>query len=271
MEMRKQYQQFFGFEKDPFAANINAKDILQTPQLKAAENRFEYATNLGAVYLITGDIGSGKSTTIRYLKSRLHPSEYKLLYVTATTGSIMEIYRLIMAELGMRQNGTSRALMVGTIKRQVLELLQDKKKNTVLVVDEASLLRLEVFAELHTLCQFEMDCKPYLPMVLAGQANLIDKLMYPGCMPLASRVVAKSHFVGAERDQMQDYLTHHLSIAGVKRTLFEDAAVTAIHQGSAGIFRKANHLARGALIAAAMRKEKTVSAEHVRLAASEIF
>jgi hypothetical protein len=52
MEMRKQYQHFFGFEKDPFAANINTKDIMQTPQLKAAENRFEYATNLGSVYLI---------------------------------------------------------------------------------------------------------------------------------------------------------------------------------------------------------------------------
>jgi len=271
MEMRKQYQQFFGFEKDPFAANISTKDIMQTPQLKAAENRFEYAANLGAVYLITGEIGSGKSTTIRYLKSRLHPSEYKLLYVTATTGSIMELYRLIMAELGMRQNGTSRALMVGTIKRQVLELLQDKKKNTVLVVDEASLLRLEVFAELHTLCQFEMDCKPYLPLVLAGQSNLIDKLMYPGCMPLASRVVAKNHFVGTERDQMQAYLVHHLAIAGVKRMLFEEAAVTAIHQGSGGIFRKANHLARGSLVAAAMDNEKTVSAEHVRIAASEIF
>jgi len=271
MEMRKQYQHFFGFEKDPFAANISTKDIMQTPQLKAAENRFEYATNLGAVYLITGEIGSGKSTTIRYLQSRLHPSEYKLLYVTATTGSIMELYRLIMAELGMKPIGISRALMIGTIKRQVLELLQDKKKNTVLVVDEASLLRLEVFAELHTLCQFEMDCKPYLPLVLAGQSNLIDKLMYPGSMPLASRVVAKSHFVGTERDQIQAYLTHHLAIAGVKRMLFEDAAVTAIHQGSGGIFRKANNLARGALVAAAMRKEKTANADHVRLAASEIF
>ena len=52
MEMKKQYQQFFGFERDPFAADISTKDILQTPQLKAAENRFEYATNLGAVYLI---------------------------------------------------------------------------------------------------------------------------------------------------------------------------------------------------------------------------
>jgi type II secretory pathway predicted ATPase ExeA len=105
-----------------------------------------------------------------------------------------------------------------------------------------------------------MDCKPYLPLVLAGQSNLIDKLMYPGSMPLASRVVAKSHFVSAEQDQMQSYLSHHFAIAGVKRMLFEDAAVTAIHQGWSGvIFRKANNLALGALVAAAMRKEKTVT------------
>lgn len=269
--MKKAFRQFFGFEKEPFTADISTKEILQTADLKAAENRFEYAINLGAAYLITGEIGSGKSTTIRYLLSRLHPSEYKLIYVTATTGSILELYRLIMAELGMQPSGISRALMTGAIKGQVLELTRGKKKNTILVIDEASLLRIEVFVELHTLCQFEMDCKPYLPLVLAGQSNLIDKLIYPGCMPLASRVVARSHFTGADREQMQAYLSHHLAIAGVKRMLFENAAITAIHQGSAGIFRKANHLARGALVAAAMAKEKIACAEHVRIAASEIF
>jgi general secretion pathway protein A len=268
--MKKQYRQFFGFEKDPFGANIAVKEILRTAQLNAAISRFEYATDLGAVYLITGDIGSGKSTTIRYLVSLLHPSEYKLIYVTATSGSILELYRLIMGELGITPAGVSRAVMTGLIKRQILELV-GKKKNTVLVIDEASLLRLEVFAELHTLCQFEMDCKPYLPMVLAGQSNLIDKLMYPGCMPLASRVVAKSHFIGTEREQMHEYLGHHLSIAGVKTMLFDETAITAIHQGSGGIFRKANHLARGALVAAAMQKSKIVTSEHVLVAASEIF
>ena len=70
---------------------------------------------------------------------------------------------------------------------------------------------------------------------------------------------------------MQAYLQHHLSIAGINRMLFEDDAVTAIHQGSGGIFRRANHLARGALVAAAMEQHKTVNAEHVRLAASEIL
>jgi type II secretory pathway predicted ATPase ExeA len=190
--------------------------------------------------------------------------------VTATTGSILELYRLILAELGITDAGISRAAMRGRIKHEVLESV-GKKINTVLIVDEASLLRLVVFVELHTLCQFEMDSKPWLPLVLAGQSNLIDNLTYPGSMPLASRVVAKSHFVGIGRDEMQDYLLHHLKIAGIRNMLFDDTAVTAIHQGSGGIYRRANHLARGALVAAAMQNNKTANAEHVRIAASEIF
>ena len=70
---------------------------------------------------------------------------------------------------------------------------------------------------------------------------------------------------------MDAYLRHHLKIAGVERMLFDEPAVTAIHQGSGGLFRKANHLARGALIAAAKLKATLVDAEHVRLANTEIF
>ena len=194
MEMNTPYLPFFGFEKEPFTADIAVKDILETDQLAASKNRFDYTLGLGAIYLITGEIGSGKSTAIRYLVNALHPSEYKLIYVTATSGSILELYRLIIGELGMKPAGTSRAVMTERIKREVLELIHSKKQTVVLVIDEASLLRLEVFVELHTLCQFEMDSKPYLPIVLAGQTHLIDNLRYPGCLPLASRVVAKSHF-----------------------------------------------------------------------------
>lgn len=264
------YKLFFGFEKEPFRTDINVDEILITPQLNAAKNRFLYTTDLGAVYLLTGEIGSGKSTAVRYLVNGLHPSETRILYVTATTGSILELYRLILAEMGIVAAGISRAAMRSQIKREILESV-GKKMNTVLVVDEASLLRLEVFVELHTLCQFEMDSKPWLPLVLAGQSNLVDNLMYPGSMPLASRVVAKSHFVGTGREQMQDYLLHHLNIAGIKNMLFDDTAITAIHQGSGGIYRKANHLARGSLVAAAKANQKSVNAEHVRIAASEIF
>ncbi len=64
---------------------------------------------------------------------------------------------------------------------------------------------------------------------------------------------------------------HHLKISGVKPNLFHESAITAIHQGAGGLFRKANHLARGSLIAASDGKSMTVTAEHVRLASTEIF
>ncbi len=67
------------------------------------------------------------------------------------------------------------------------------------------------------------------------------------------------------------YLNHHTKLAGIDVVLFEEQAVTAIHQGSGGVLRKANHLARGALIAAAGQKAMTINADHVRVAATELF
>jgi type II secretory pathway predicted ATPase ExeA len=163
----------------------------------------------------------------------------------------------------------SRAALLRIIRHGIYELV-NKKIQPLLIIDEASLLRLEVFAELHTLCQFEGDSKPHLPLILAGQNNLVDLLQYRSSLPLSSRIVARSHLEGIDLDQIQHYLAHHLAIAGVKTQLFSPPAITAIQQGSAGLLRRANHLARGALIAAANEKCQQVSADHVRLAATEL-
>ena len=134
-----------------------------------------------------------------------------------------------------------------------------------------SILRLDVFSELHTITQFEGDSRPILPIILAGQNNLIDNLMYRQAKSLASRVVARGHLEALNQSEMNAYLMHHLDIAGVKQNLFAEQAVTAIHQGSGGLLRRANNLARGALIAAAAEKCDVVSAEHVRVASTEII
>ncbi|MCE5281481.1 MAG: AAA family ATPase [Deltaproteobacteria bacterium] len=269
--MNDSYRTFFGLTKEPFSAELGIKELLETPDLKAVKDRFDYAVRLGAAALVTGEIGSGKSTALRYAAGHLHNSEYCTLHVTATSGSIAELYRQVLDELGASNVSFSRALLLKRIRSEIMELVQGKKINVVLLIDEASLLRLEVLTELHTLCQFEQDSKPWLPLILAGQANLVDKLMYRTSLPLASRIVARSHLEGVNRQGMGDYLKHHLAIAGVKTALFDDTAITAIHQGSGGLFRKANHLARGALIAAAHDQSMAVTAHHVRLASTEIF
>jgi len=92
-------------------------------------------------------------------------------------------------------------------------------------------------------------------------------------MPIqqASRIVTRAHLKAVNRDKMEQYINPHLKITGLKNSPFDKQALTAIHQGSGGLFRKANHLARGALIAATTEKSQNVTAEHVRMADSELL
>ena len=269
--MNNQYLALFQLHRPPFVSDIRHSDILVTDAIKGVEKRIQYGVGLGAVVLVTGDIGSGKSTALRYVAIKFHSSEYRVIHVVASTGSILELYRQILGALDLDPSGTSRTAMTRRIKQEIKDTVQNKKKKILLIIDEASLLRLEVFTELHTLTQFESDSKPYLPMVLSGQANLLDNLQYRYAMPLASRVVGRCHLQGVDRQGMEAYLMHHLTIAGAANSPFDDTAMTAIHQGSGGLFRKANHLARGALVVAAQKKSHTVTAEHVRHAASELL
>jgi len=268
--MSQAYRTFFGFSREPFSSELKVEEVLKTEAVLAVADRVDYAIRLGAIALITGEVGSGKSTALRFALSRLHPSEYRLLWITAGGGSILELYRQITWELEVETTST-RAASTRIIRKSLLDMVLGKKQKVVLIIDEASLLRLEVFAELHTLTQFDGDSKPLLPLLLAGQNNLLDKLYWRTSLPLSSRVVARSHLEGVDRQGMENYLNHHLRLAGLNLSVFSDQAITAIHQGSGGLFRKANHLARGSLIAAAAEKCQQVSAEHVRLASTELI
>lgn len=269
--MNKTYKAYFGFSKEPFVNDIHYKDILVTQELEAVAERIEYTVRLGAVALITGEVGAGKSTALRWSIQKFHPSEYKILWITATSGSIMEFYRQLLRALDNEASSMSKAFYTRTIRKEVADLIKEKGQKPIVIVDEASLLRLEVLVELHTITQFEGDSKPWLPIILAGQINLEDNLRYRKAAPLASRVVARGSLESVNKEEMDEYLHHHLKIAGVKQSLFTDTALTAVFQGSGGIYRKANNLVRGALIAAASDKAPQVTPDHVRIASSEIF
>ncbi|CAO0822543.1 hypothetical protein DFAR_3170002 [Desulfarculales bacterium] len=163
---------------------------MQTAKVFGVIKRFEYATRLGALALATGDVGGGKTTALRWVASRRHPSEYQVIWITASQGSILEFYRQICVELEVDTTSFSKAVLTKFIRKQILEVAQDRKKQSVLIIDEASLLRLEVLAELHNITQFQGDSKPILPIILAGQNNLADLLIYRTSFPLASRIVA---------------------------------------------------------------------------------
>jgi type II secretory pathway predicted ATPase ExeA len=158
------------------------------------------------------------------------------------------------------------------MREAISEIIQTTKQKIIVIIDEAHLLRPDVFAELHTATQFENDSRNWLSLVLAGQVNLIDKLTYRTSLPLASRVITKTHLSNLNQEQIKIYLEHHQQvIGGLKKQLFTDEAISAIVQSGAGILRKTNHLARGGLIAAATEQESSVTAEHIRIASTELI
>ena len=260
----------FGLSAEPFTQDVPIDKLFALPGLSAFLDRFDYALRIGAATLITGEVGSGKSTSLRAAAGRLHTSQYVVITIVGSSGSVLDFLRSLCMELGSPQIPGSTARLVRLI-REAFATITAKKQQPVLIVDEAHLLRLELLAQLHALTQLPFDQKTMVPMVLSGQNILIDRLLFHTSRPFASRIVGRTLLEGLRRDQMADYLAHHLTIVGAKPDLLADDAVTAIHQGSGGLLRRANALARGAMLAAATRGEPVVSAEHVRLAATEIL
>ena len=203
------YKNFFGFQKEPFSQEIRLEDLYPLPGLHAATERFLYALNLGAVSIITGDVGSGKSTALRYAAGKLHPSQYKVVSIVAVTGSIADIMRQLCNGFDVEGHSNSLAKLTRTLRSAIMEITQ-RKQTPVLIIDEASLMRLEIFAQLHTISQFEMDSKPLLPIVLAGQNNLIDKLL--PCLQAACLTHYRPQPSG--RPQIQRYGRIHQTPSG---------------------------------------------------------
>lgn len=260
----------FGFKKDPFPQNLPVKDLYALPSLDPLVQRVAFAVDQKAISVVTGDVGSGKSTSLRYAASTFHSSEYELITLVGGNYSPMELYRQILLSFGLNFLSFQISLMIAKIRESILEIAS-RKVTPVLIIDEAHLLQKSCFTQLHTLAQFEFDSRPVMPMVLCGQDLLIDHLMTMSARPLASRVLGKSHLEAIKLEVMKEYLEHHMSLAGGHGKIFSQEAVFAIHQASGGLLRRANFLAKTALMGCALEGNHTVSADHVRLAATEIL
>ncbi len=260
----------FGLKKDPFPQNVPVKDLYPLPSLDPLLQRVSFAVEQKAISVITGDVGSGKSTSLRYVVSTFHASEYEFISLIGGNYSPMELYRQILLSFGLTYMSFQVSLMVAKIREFLLEIAS-RKVTPLLIIDEAHLLKRSVFTQLHTLAQFEFDSRPVMPMILCGQDLLLDHLLSSSVRPLASRVLGRSHLEAIKREVMTEYLEHHIQLAGGSVKIFSQEAVFAIHQGSGGLLRRANSLAKTSMMACAVEGNHTVSADHVRIAATELF
>jgi len=238
----------FGFSAEPFAQDVPTEKLFGIPGLQAFLDRFDYAVRIGAATVITGDVGTGKSTSLRAATARLHPTQYLMVTLVASSGSVLDFLKGLALSLGAPEVSSSTTKLIRDI-RQLLSTVTAKKQQPIIIIDEAHLLRLELLAQLHALTQLPYDQRTLAPIILSGQNILVDRLLFHTSRPFASRIIGRTLLQGLKRDDMHSYLTHHLS----------------------GLLRRANALAKGALLAAASAQVPAATAEHVRLASTEIF
>lgn len=263
------YRKYFGLLRSPFSKEIEPDELFRSSVLQETTARLGHLIEMRGIGLATGDSGSGKSTIVRSVLSGLHTGLYRVVYVTLSTGNVMDTYKTIAWELGLSPE-RSRAALFRQLRQEVTRLVSEARCRPVVVIDEAQHLRSDVLEDLRLLTNYQMDSENRLTLLFVGHPELRRRLGLAAHEALDQRIVVRAHVPGLSRDELEPYLTHLLRRAGTELPLFEPAAVEAIFQATRALPRKINQLAHYALAAAAVAKAKSVSAEHVTAALAEV-
>lgn len=263
------YLRHFAFTRFPFENSLHADELYASGARREAEARLKHLIELRGIGLLTGEVGSGKTTVCRQVTAGLHPGRYRVYYVSLTTGNVLDMYKAIAWELGLPTE-RSRATAYRAIRNEVSRLVQEAKQLPILIVDEAQHLRNDVLEDLRLLTSYAMDADNRLCLLLVGLTELRRRLSMAVHESLSQRLVVRHHLAGLVRDEIEGYLTHRLRLAGAETPLFVPAAIEALYQASRGLPRKINRIAHYALTAAALEQQHQVTEVHLQTAVEEL-
>ncbi len=263
------YRKYFALTRFPFDGELEPDELFASGTVTEAETRLKHLLDLRGIGLMTGEVGSGKTTVCRKVASALHPGLYRLFYVPLSTGNVMDMYKSIAWELGLPTE-RNRASAYRVIRAEITRLTLEAKQRPVLIIDEAHHLRNDVLEDLRLLTNYEMDSQNRLCLLLVGLTEIRRRLTMAVHESLAQRIVVRYHLSGLAREELPEYLIHRLRLAGCELPLFENPAIEAIFQATQGMPRKVNRLAHYSLSAAAIAKAKNVTIEQVQAALEEV-
>jgi len=251
------FETYFGFKKVPFSDEPDPKQLFEHAGWKQVQARLKFLIDHRGAGLLTGEVGSGKSTAARNWLAGLNSNLYKVVYLHWSSGSPLDLLRQIARGLDL-EPAHYRGDLTAQISEAIVRLHKTRKLHPVLVLDEAQLLGHPALELLPLLLNFEMDSSRYLTLLLAGQPLLRRALSLQMHEALRQRIAVHYHLEGFSREELDTYITHQLKTAGVHQPLFDDTARQALYQATKGIPRKVNKLALTALRLAASRKASTI-------------
>ncbi len=268
------YHQHFGLNEAPFSIAVNPRYLFMSQRHRDALAHLLYGVSGGGGFiLLTGEVGTGKTTVNRCLLEQL-PDTTDLAIILNPALSAVELLASACDELGIDYPRDAHSLkaLTDALHRYLLDNY-DRGRKTVLMIDEAQHLDFDVLEQIRLLTNLETNDEKLLQIILIGQPELSDKLARPELRQLNQRITARYNLQPLNLDETGAYIRHRLEVAGLKgdRKLFEQAAVKQIHALTRGIPRLINVLCDRALLGAFGRKKGIVNRALVRSAAKEVF
>jgi general secretion pathway protein A len=241
------YERHFGFTVKPFALTPDPAFLYPSRQHGMALTMLEYGLASQAAFsLLTGDIGSGKTTLVRKLLRQLG-DQVAVGLITNTHGRFKSVYGWALSALNLTSSDDSdipkyEALVDAFVREYA------KGRRTLLIFDEAQNLSVEVLEELRLLSNVNSEKDLVLQILLVGQPELREKLCRPELMQFAQRVSVDFHLRPLDRDETRAYISHRLEVAGGAPSLFRAEAIELIHARTRGVPRLLNQLCDYALV-----------------------
>ena len=238
--------EYYGFTQTPFSRSIPTKDLFPARGHQEIQGRLAFALQERLPALITGDIGTGKSTALRAFAHSLDRNLYPLAYLANPHLNPATLYAQILLALKVQP-----AFSFSRLQSQLHHALFDLTRNgqfLLLVVDEAHLLSPDLFDQLRFLLNHDFDSSSQLTLVLLGQPDLAQKLTFAPYRALHQRLAVRYQLSPFDLEETAAYVKHHLRVAGFQGQLFSDGFIAAVYDHTKGVARKINNLCRNALL-----------------------
>lgn len=264
------YEAFYGFREKPFNLTPDPKYLYLSAKHSEAFAHLEFGLKeRGGFVVITGEVGTGKTTLCRYFLDRL-PENTVSAFILYPALSAVELLRSICEDLGIEEHGWSPKEWVDILHRFLLES-RAQGKNIVLVIDEAQNLDITVLEQIRLISNLETTTEKLIQIVLIGQTELNNLLSRNDLRQLAQRVTARYHLRPLNREETTDYIRHRLGVVGgAGKVSFTPAALRAIHRFSEGIPRLINLVCDRALLAGFVTSRREIDRKVVRRAVREL-
>jgi type II secretory pathway predicted ATPase ExeA len=254
------YERHFGFSTKPFALTPDPAFLYRSRQHAKALTMLEYGLESQAAFsLLTGDIGSGKTTVVRRLMRQLGAS-VAVGFVSNTHVRFTSIHGWALSALGIQSADDSEIAEYEALI-DFFVATYAKGKRTLLIFDEAQNLSIEVLEELRLLSNVNSEQDLALQIMLVGQPELRQKLAMPELRQFAQRISVDFHLRPLGRAETHAYIHHRLKVAGGNPELFAPEAVEFLFARTNGVPRLINQLADYALVYAYAERQVRVTAE----------